>query len=71
MKIIENQLNGLLVTLNGKELSTRLIGRFNAYNLTAVYASAILLNQDELEVLCALSNLSSAEGRFEPYKTMA
>jgi UDP-N-acetylmuramoyl-L-alanyl-D-glutamate--2,6-diaminopimelate ligase len=68
VKIIENQLSGLLVNLNGKELSTRLIGRFNAYNLTAVYASAILLNQDELEVLCALSNLSSAEGRFEPYK---
>ncbi len=68
VKIIENQLSGLLVNLNGKELSTRLIGRFNAYNLTAIYASAILLNQDELEVLCALSNLSSAEGRFEPYK---
>lgn len=64
-KIIENQFSGLVLNLDGNEFWTQLIGRFNAYNLLLVYAIAVLLEQDKLEVLTALSKLSSVEGRFQ------
>lgn len=64
-KILENNLTGLIMTVNEKEVHFRLIGEFNAYNLLAVYGTAILLGQDKDEVLQALSNLSGAEGRFD------
>jgi UDP-N-acetylmuramoyl-L-alanyl-D-glutamate--2,6-diaminopimelate ligase len=64
-KILENNLTGLIMTVNEKEVHFRLIGEFNAYNLLAVYGAAILLGQDKDEVLQALSNLSGAEGRFD------
>lgn len=43
----------------------KLVGSFNAYNLLAVYGTAMLLDQDKLTVLTLLSNLSGAEGRFD------
>jgi UDP-N-acetylmuramoyl-L-alanyl-D-glutamate--2,6-diaminopimelate ligase len=46
-------------------LLCRLIGSFNAYNVTGVYAVAVMLGQDKLSVLTALSNLESVEGRFQ------
>jgi UDP-N-acetylmuramoyl-L-alanyl-D-glutamate--2,6-diaminopimelate ligase len=64
-KIIENSLNGLHLLLDGAEIHARMIGEFNAYNLTAAYAVAMLLEADKMEVLTALSNLRGAEGRFE------
>lgn len=64
-KVIENQFSGLVLNLDGTELWTRLIGDFNAYNLLLVYTIAILLEQDKLEVLTALSELRSVEGRFQ------
>lgn len=67
-KIIENSFFGLLLNINGKEVSTQLIGEFNAYNLLVIYSIAILsgLNQDE--VLLGLSKLKAAAGRFETYR---
>jgi UDP-N-acetylmuramoyl-L-alanyl-D-glutamate--2,6-diaminopimelate ligase len=44
---------------------TRLVGRFNAYNLTAIYATAVLLGVEEAEALRLLSTLEAAEGRFQ------
>ncbi|RLD81977.1 MAG: UDP-N-acetylmuramoyl-L-alanyl-D-glutamate--2,6-diaminopimelate ligase [Bacteroidetes bacterium] len=64
-KVMENLLDGLMMSINGKETWCRLIGEFNAYNLLAVYAMAILLKQDEEKVLTLLSQLDTAEGRFE------
>jgi UDP-N-acetylmuramoyl-L-alanyl-D-glutamate--2,6-diaminopimelate ligase len=64
-KILENNLTGLIMSVNEKEVHFRLIGEFNAYNLLAVYGAAILLGQDKDEVLQALSDLSGAEGRFD------
>ena len=46
-------------------MHTRLIGEFNAYNLLAVYATAILLDIDKMEALTALSALMPPEGRFD------
>ena len=55
----------MLIELNGQEVWTRLVGRFNAYNLTAIYATAVLCGIESLEALRLLSDLHAAEGRFE------
>jgi UDP-N-acetylmuramoyl-L-alanyl-D-glutamate--2,6-diaminopimelate ligase len=68
-KIIENHLNGLLLNLDNQELWIKLIGSFNAYNATLVYAVSQLLKQDKTQVLTALSNLNSVEGRFQYIKS--
>ena len=64
-KILENNLTGLVMTINDQEVHFRLIGEFNAYNLLAVYGAAICLGEDRQEVLRCLSGLSGAEGRFD------
>jgi UDP-N-acetylmuramoyl-L-alanyl-D-glutamate--2,6-diaminopimelate ligase len=64
-KILDNSLNGLLMTVNDIEVHFRLIGEFNAYNLLSVYGAATCLGEDKQEVLTALSELSGAEGRFD------
>ncbi|MEI6410882.1 MAG: UDP-N-acetylmuramoyl-L-alanyl-D-glutamate--2,6-diaminopimelate ligase [Bacteroidota bacterium] len=64
-KIMENNLTGLYMQLDGEAFHARMIGEFNAYNLTAVYATARLLGADKLETLTALSDLRGAEGRFD------
>ena len=63
-RVIENHLTGLQMTMNGKEVYALLPGDFNAYNLMAVYGTAILLEMDEEEVLTTVSSLQGAEGRF-------
>jgi len=64
-KIKANVLSGLQLELDGNEIHAQLIGQFNAYNLLAIYATAILLGEDKEEVLIALSALKTAPGRFE------
>jgi UDP-N-acetylmuramoyl-L-alanyl-D-glutamate--2,6-diaminopimelate ligase len=64
-KIIENNITGLQLDLDGVELHTRLIGEFNAYNLTAVYATARLLGIEKQTCLTILSSLTPPEGRFD------
>ncbi len=64
-KILENSLTGLIMTVNEQEVHFRLIGEFNAYNLLAVYGTAICMGEDKHEVLRCLSVLTGAEGRFD------
>lgn len=64
-KIIENQLSGLLLSINNNEVWTKLIGTFNAYNLLAIYATADLLGLEQIENLRILSELESVSGRFQ------
>jgi len=64
-KILDNSLGGLMMTVNDVEVHFRLIGEFNAYNLLAVYGTAVCLGEDKLEVLRCLSELTGAEGRFD------
>ncbi len=64
-KVLENQFSGLVLSIDSQELWTRLIGDFNAYNLLLVYAVAMELEQDQVEVLRIMSTLNSVEGRFE------
>jgi UDP-N-acetylmuramoyl-L-alanyl-D-glutamate--2,6-diaminopimelate ligase len=64
-KILDNSISGLHLDLDKHEFFACMIGEFNAYNLTAVYATAVLLGADKTEVLQILSNLKGAEGRFD------
>lgn len=64
-QILENQLSGLLLKLNENEVWVRLIGTFNAYNLLAIYGTAIELGLESLEVLRLMSELESVSGRFQ------
>ncbi len=64
-QILENQLSGLLLKINENEVWVRLIGTFNAYNLLAIYGTAVELGLDKLEVLRLLSELESVSGRFQ------
>lgn len=65
VKIIESHLDGMLLQLNSKEIAVQFSGEFNAYNILAAYGTAIILGQNENEVLVALSALKPASGRFE------
>jgi UDP-N-acetylmuramoyl-L-alanyl-D-glutamate--2,6-diaminopimelate ligase len=64
-KVLENQFSGLVMTINGTELWTRLIGDFNAYNLLTVFGVSQELGDEQTEVLTVLSELGSVDGRFE------
>ncbi|ASS47554.1 MAG: UDP-N-acetylmuramoyl-L-alanyl-D-glutamate--2,6-diaminopimelate ligase [Candidatus Fluviicola riflensis] len=65
VKVLENSFGGLVLTINGTEVWTRLIGDFNAYNLTTVFGITQLLDEDATEVLTVLSRLESVDGRFQ------
>lgn len=64
-RILENQFEGLHLQIDGEEVWFKMVGTFNAYNLLAVYASAMLLEQDKTKILTSLSKLTGARGRFE------
>ena len=64
-KVIESNFDGLSLKLDDQEFWSPLIGHFNAYNLTAVYGTAMLLGEDKIEVLTVLSTLNAVAGRFQ------
>ncbi len=64
-EILEMSFEGMLMRINGKEFWTPMTGKFNAYNLLAVYGASVLLGLDEENVLVQLSKLKGARGRFE------
>ena len=68
-KVLENNFTGLVLSLEGTELYTRLIGDFNAYNILLVYAVAEQLEDNRIEILRVLSSLQPVEGRFEYFKS--
>lgn len=65
VKIMETTLEGMLLEIDGVQLWSRLLGRFNGYNLAAIYSAARLLGFDKQECLAALSTLESVCGRFQ------
>jgi UDP-N-acetylmuramoyl-L-alanyl-D-glutamate--2,6-diaminopimelate ligase len=64
-KLMANTLQGLQLEIQNKEVWFKLIGSFNAYNLLGVFATAVLLGENEDDVLTELSGLDTAKGRFE------
>lgn len=68
-KVVESHFDGMLLQIDGHEVWVKLVGGFNAYNILAVYGAAILLEQETLKVLTALSEITGAEGRFETVRS--
>ncbi len=64
-RVIEDTFEGMHLSINGRELWCRLVGRFNAYNLTAIYAAAVLSGISDDDALRLLSLLEAAPGRFQ------
>lgn len=68
-RIIESRLDGTLLSLNGNEVETMFTGKFNAYNLTAVFGASCLLGWPEEEVLTKISRLVPVSGRFQAIRS--
>ena len=68
-KILEMGFEGMLLDVNGMEVSVPLVGKFNVSNLTAIYGAATMLGLEPLQVLTSLSTLTSVAGRFETLRS--
>lgn len=68
-KVIEESFEGMLLEINGKEVSVPFIGRFNVSNLLAVYGAATMLGKTPEEILLVLSTLHPVNGRFETIRS--
>lgn len=68
-KVVETRLDGTLLQLNGHDVEVGFTGRFNAYNLTAVYGASILTGFKEEEVLVNMSRLVPVAGRFQTFRS--
>lgn len=68
-KILESHFDGTELLVNNREVSVQFVGRFNAYNLLAVYGAAVTLGKDPEQVLVVLSTLHSVSGRFETIRS--
>ena len=66
-RILEHGFEGMLLDMNNKEVNVSFIGKFNASNLSAVFGAAVLMGQDEIEVLRIISSLHSVAGRIETF----
>ena len=64
-QILEEGFDGMMLSINGKEVFVPLVGRFNVSNLLCIYGAALCLGLDELDVLRVLSTLKPVNGRFE------
>lgn len=68
-RILEESIEGMLLDIDGQEVSVRFVGRFNVSNLLAVYGAAILMGHAPTEVLRVLSTLHPVNGRFEAIRS--
>lgn len=67
-RVVESRLDSTLLSFNGREVEVQFTGRFNAYNLTAVYGAAVLAGFDKEEVLVNMSRLVPVAGRFQTFR---
>lgn len=63
--IQEHYVDSTDLLIDGNEVTIRLVGDFNVYNVLAVYGAACLLGMDRKEALLHLSLLKPVNGRFE------
>lgn len=68
-KIVESRLNGTLLEIGRHQVEVLFTGRFNAYNLLAVYGAARLLGFDEERLLVDMSRLIPVAGRFQTFES--
>lgn len=68
-KVLEDGFEGMLMDINNTEVNVQFIGKFNAYNLLAVYGAANLLGKKPEEILLQLSTLRPVNGRFDSVRS--
>lgn len=68
-RVLETRLDGTLMMFNGQEVEVQFTGRFNAYNLTAVYGASLLAGFDPETVLVNMSMLVPVAGRFQTFRS--
>lgn len=68
-RILEESIEGMLLDIDGREVSVRFVGRFNVSNLLAVYGAAVMLGHTPEDVLRVLSTLHPVNGRFETIRS--
>lgn len=64
-RVLEKHIDGMLLQVDEIEVWTHFAGIFNAYNLMAVYGTAIMLGENKEEVLSSMSTLTPVAGRFD------
>ncbi len=69
IRIIEQDFDGMLLSIDGKEFWVQLTGEFNAYNICLVYACAFLAGKDKADLFAALSALQPVNGRFDYFRS--
>ncbi|MBR3442746.1 MAG: UDP-N-acetylmuramoyl-L-alanyl-D-glutamate--2,6-diaminopimelate ligase [Bacteroidaceae bacterium] len=68
-RILESHFEGMYLEMDGQEVGVQFVGRFNVSNLLAVYAAAVLLGEEKMDVLVALSEMKPVSGRFEALRS--
>jgi UDP-N-acetylmuramoyl-L-alanyl-D-glutamate--2,6-diaminopimelate ligase len=68
-KVLESHFEGMKLDLDGSEVWTHFVGKFNASNLLAVFGCAVLLKQEREEVVRVISDLMPVRGRFEAIRS--
>ena len=64
-RVVEQSFEGMLLRMDSQEVWSGLIGQHNAYNLLALYTTAVTLGAAPEEALVAISALKPAPGRLE------
>lgn len=68
-RILEMSFEGMLLEIDGREVSVPFVGKFNVSNLLAVYGATRMLGREAMEILTTLSTLHSVAGRFETLRS--
>lgn len=66
-EILKMSFEGLELLFNGEKINSRLLGKFNAYNLLAIWSTCKLLDFDMGKVAKILENIEPPKGRFEHF----
>jgi len=69
VRVVENRLDGMLLSFDGNEVETMFVGRFNASNLAAVYGASLLLGFEREQVMRNISAMRPVAGRFQPFRS--
>ena len=64
-KIIESGTDGIMINIDNTNVSFKIIGDFNAYNLLSVYAVAKILKIESEIIFKRLSQLNTPDGRMD------
>ena len=68
-EVIRCDADGMLLRIDGQVAQVRLVGKYNASNLLAVYAAAVMLGKTPGDVLDALPKIESVRGRLTPIRS--